>query len=86
MPKRNRDSALGIGDFHVKTRLSSQKLRMTEDQQLVDYLILLRFGTCDVGIASRPTLNFSSISRIIQKPLSTIRYLIKSGVELKMNN
>jgi hypothetical protein len=59
---------------------------MTEDQHLVDYLLLLRFGTCDVGQASRPRLNFASISRIIQKPLSTIRYLIKRGVESKMKN
>jgi hypothetical protein len=86
MPKRNRDLALGIGDFHMKSRLASQKLCMTEDQHLVDYLLLLRFGTCDVGIASRPRLNFASISRIIKKPLSTIRYLIKSGVESKMKN
>ena len=68
MPKRNRDQALGIGDFQVKTRLSSQKLCMTEDQHLVDYLLLLRFGTIDVGQASRPVLNFASISKIMQKP------------------
>ena len=49
MQKHIRDKALGIGDFHMKTRLSSQKLRMTEDQQLIDYLLLLRFGTSDVG-------------------------------------
>jgi hypothetical protein len=53
---------------------------MTEDQNLVDYLLLLRFGTCDVGQASRPRLNLASISRIMKKPLSTIRYLIKLGV------
>ena len=56
---------MGFGDFHVKTRLASQKLRMTEDQHLVKYLLLLRFGTCDVGIASKPRLNFAYISRII---------------------
>ena len=32
MPKHIRDKAMGIGDFHMKTRLSSQRLRMTEDQ------------------------------------------------------
>ena len=40
MPKHIRDKALGIGDFHMKTWLSSQRLRMTEDPQLVDYLLL----------------------------------------------
>ena len=47
MPKHIRDKALGIGDFHMKTRLSSQGLRMAEDPQLVDYLLQLRFGTSD---------------------------------------
>ena len=53
MPKHIRDKALGIGDFHMKTRLSSQRLRMTDDQQLIDYLLLLRFGTSDVGQAAQ---------------------------------
>jgi hypothetical protein len=86
MPKRSRDQALGIGEYFMKTRLSSRKLLMTEDQHLVDYLLLLRFGTCDVGQASRPRLNLASISRIMKKPLSTIRYLIKLGLESKMKN
>ena len=55
---------MGIGDFHMQIRLSSQKLCMTEDQQLIDYLMLLRFGTCEVGPASRPMLNFAFISKI----------------------
>ena len=57
---------------------------MTEDQQLVDYLLLLRFGTCDVGQASRPRLNFASISKIVKKPLTTVRDLIKRGIDSKM--
>jgi hypothetical protein len=86
MPKRNTDQALGIGDFQAKTRLASQKLRMTEDQHLVDYLLLLRFGTSDVGQASRPMLNYASVSKIVKKPLSTIMDLIKRGIESKINN
>ena len=57
---------------------------MSEDHQLVDYLLLLRYGTCEVGKASRPILNLSFISKIIKKPLSTIRDLIKRGVEAKI--
>ena len=57
---------------------------MTEDQLLIDYLLLLRFGTCDVGQASRPILNYASIAKIMKKPLSTIRDLIKLGIESKM--
>ena len=68
MPKHIRDKALGIGDFHMKTRLSSQRLRMTEDQQLIDYLLLLRFGTSDPDHAPRPVLKFASISKVVKKP------------------
>jgi hypothetical protein len=57
---------------------------MTEDQQLVDYLLLLRFGTCDVGEASRPLLNYASIAKIMKKPVSTITHLIKHGMDAKM--
>ena len=70
----------------MKSRLSSQKLRMTENQQLIDYLLLLRFGTCDFGEASRPILNFASISKIMRKPISTIRDLIKVGIKSKIKN
>ena len=85
MPKRRRDAEEEKGDFLGKARLSQKKLRMSEDQQLVDYLLLLRYGTCEVGQASRPILNFASISKMIKKPLSTIRDLIKRGVEAKIN-
>ena len=66
MHKHIRNKALGIGDFHMKTRLSSQRLRMTEDQQLIDYLLLLRFGTSDVGQTSRPVLNYAFISKVVR--------------------
>ena len=59
---------------------------MTEDLQLNDYLLLLRFGTCEVGPASRPMLNFASISKIMRKPISTIRDLIKLGIKSKIKN
>ena len=84
MLKHIRDKALGIGDFHMKIRVSSQKLRITEDQHLIDYLLLLRFGTSDPGQAARPVLNFSSISKVVRKPVSTIRDLIKRGIVSKM--
>ena len=84
MPKHIRDKAFGIGDFHVKTRLSSQRLRMTEDPQLVDYLLLLRFGTSDPGKAPRPVHKIASISKVVRKPVSTIRDLIKRGIAAKL--
>ena len=65
MQKHIREKALGIEDFHMKTRLSSQKLRMTEDQRLINYLLLLKFGTSDVGKVARPVLNYASISKVV---------------------
>ena len=59
---------------------------MTENQQLIDYLLLLRYGTYDINQASRPIINFVSISKIIRKPLSTIRDIIKLGIESKILN
>ena len=57
---------------------------IAEDPQLVDYLLLLRFGTSDPGHAARPVLNFASISKVVRKPVSTIRDLIKRGIVSKM--
>ena len=57
---------MGTGDFNMKTRLSSQRLRMTVDPQLVDFLLLLRFGTSNPGQAPRPVLNFASISKVVR--------------------
>ena len=58
--------SLGHWSFNMRARLSSQKLRMTEDQQLIDYLLLLRFGTSDVGQAARPVLNYASITKVVR--------------------
>ena len=66
MHKHIRDKAFGIGDFLMKTRLSSQKLRMNKDQQRIDYVLLLKFGTSDLGQAARPVLNFASISKVLR--------------------
>ena len=59
---------------------------MTENQKLIDYLSLLRFGTYDIGEASIPILNFASISKIMRKPISTVRDLIKLGIKSKIKN
>jgi len=58
---------------------------MSEDPLLIDYLLLLRFGRSEPDKDLRPLLNYASISRITKKPLSTVRALIKLGVEAKLN-
>ena len=49
---------------------------MSEDPLLIDYLLLLRFGSSNPNKCLRPLLNYASISRITKKPLSTVRALI----------
>ena len=53
---------------------------MTEDPMLIDYLMLLRFGPAKgVGI-EKPALIYSSVSRMVRKPISTVRDLIRIGL------
>ena len=54
---------------------------MTEDPDLVRYLLLLRFGDEAKAHLSAPLLNYASISKVVKKPLQTVRTLILLGVE-----
>jgi hypothetical protein len=45
---------------------------MTEDPDLIDYLLLLRFGPAKHPQPGQPLVNYASISRLVRKPLSTI--------------
>jgi transposase len=50
---------------------------MKHDVQLLKYLLLLRYGKhSDIDVA-KPLLNYSSISRLIRKPLTTVIELVK---------
>jgi hypothetical protein len=53
---------------------------MTEDPDLIDYLLLLRFGPAKDSAQGRPLLNYASIARLVRKPLSTVRDLIRVGL------
>jgi hypothetical protein len=54
---------------------------MTEDPMLIDYLLLLRFGPAKGADHGKPGLNHSSISRLVRKPISTVRDLIRKGLQ-----
>ena len=56
---------------------------MTEDHQLIDYLLLLRYGTTHIDSSSTPILNFTSISKVIGKSVESVRRLIKLGLEMR---
>ena len=45
---------------------------MKHDVQLLKYVLLLRYGRhSDIDVA-KPILNYSSISRLIRKPFTTV--------------
>ena len=54
---------------------------MTEEQELIDCLMLLRFGPAKGASHGKPALNYSSISRLVRKPISTVRDLINKGLQ-----
>jgi hypothetical protein len=54
---------------------------MTEEQELIDCLMLLRFGPAKGASHGKPALNYSSISRLVRKPISTVRDLIRKGLQ-----
>ena len=54
---------------------------MTEDPELIDYLMLLRFGPAKGAGHGNPALNYSSVSRLVRKPISTVRDLIRKGLQ-----
>ena len=85
MPKHIKASGRGAGGPRTRRTGSFELPPMSEDPLLIDYLLLLRFGRSEPDKCLRPLLNYASISRITKKPLSTVRALIKLGVEAKLN-
>ena len=85
MPKHIKASGGHPGGPRTPRTGSSLTAPMSEDPLLIDYLLLLRFGSSNPNKSLRPLLNYASISRITKKPLSTIRALIKLGIEVKLS-
>jgi len=54
---------------------------MTEDKNLISYLLLLRFGDADNALSKSPVLNYKSIAKVVKKPLQTVRRLILLGLK-----
>ena len=73
--EKHQRQSLGDKGLSLEDPALFAEIRMTEDQQLVDYLLLLRFGTSDPGQAPRLVLNFASISKVVKNTVSTIRDL-----------
>jgi hypothetical protein len=58
-----------------------QASRMTEDPDLIDYLLLLRFGPSRGREEGRPALNYASVARLAKRPVATVRDLISTGLQ-----
>ena len=55
-------------------------IKMTEDENLVSYLLLLRFGPFIENQVTKPILNYTSIAKLVKKPVQTVRVLILFGL------
>ena len=64
MPKHIKASGRPPGGPRTCRLGSSQGAPMSEDPLLIDYLLLLRFGSSEPDKCLRPLLNYASISRI----------------------
>ena len=53
---------------------------MTEDENLISYLLLLRFGPTFQYQVTKPILNYTSIAKLVNKPVQTVRGLILFGL------
>ena len=68
----------------------AEKVPHTQDQEFLNLLLLLRYGSIDCANYQQPVLNISSVARIVRKPASTVAELLKLalctvmlGVEVK---
>jgi hypothetical protein len=47
---------------------------------LLTYVLLLRFGTIPCSELPQPLLNYTSIAKIIRKPVTTVIELLKAAL------
>ena len=59
---------------------------MSQDQELLDYLLLLRFGPNFDLSTQQALLNIASIAKLMKKPAGTISRLLKLALLLSKLN
>jgi hypothetical protein len=60
--------------------LKSSGGTMRHDTQLLTYVLLLRYGKIPNSETPQPVMNYSSIAKMIRKPVSTVIELIKIAI------
>jgi hypothetical protein len=58
---------------------------MRHNNQLLTYVLLLRFGRIPDSEAPHPVMNYTSIAKIIRKPVSTVIELVKTALTASMH-
>ena len=54
---------------------------MTQDQSLLDYLLLLRYGTYIPSDALKQILSLTAVAKVVQRPRQTVSTLITLGLQ-----
>ena len=53
---------------------------MRHDPQLLTYVLLLRYGEIPSSNAPQPVMNYTSIAKLIRKPVTTVIELVKAAL------
>ena len=64
--------------------LKASGVTMRHNTQLLTYVLLLRFGKIPDSEAPQPVMNYTSIAKIIRKPVSTAIELVKTALGASM--
>ena len=60
--------------------LGASKKPMRHDFKLLQYILMLRFGKVPDSESTEPILNYSSIAKLLRKPITTVIELIKAAL------
>jgi hypothetical protein len=58
---------------------------MRHDPQLLTYVLLLRFGRVPSSDAPQPLMNYTSIAKLIKKPVTAVIELVKTALGASMH-
>jgi hypothetical protein len=58
---------------------------MRNDPQLLTYVLLLRFGRVPHSEPPQPVMNYTSIAKLIRKPVKTVIELVKAALCASMH-
>ena len=66
-------------------RFAASSPAMRHDPQLLTYVLLLRFGKVPCSEAPQPLMNYTSIAKLLRKPVTTVIQLVKAALGASMH-